>query len=298
MKQNKKIKIVLLICLVLLVIILGLLFWLYSGKITSTKKTIYGATHLPAAFVNLQPVSLSALSQRYDLLKVIQNNKVNLNDPNIKSFVLEKLIADKELQILAQAKKIKVSKEQIDDLYSQMASDLTAGDPLELEKAINSYAGLNKKDFQNQVLESFLLERGLKTWYYSQKELNPSLYSAAQNILSSAKNGEEFGGLAQKYSQDGATAVFDGDSGFVETTQLTPEIAQALGDAKTDEVRQVAGFDGLHIIKILGKDNNGTNGNERVRLQHIFLEGKGYETWRSQALKEFKVIKLTNKLSF
>jgi hypothetical protein len=301
MKENhhrQKIWKIIALCTGVFIIFCILFFsWLYTGSATSSKAAIYRATGLPAAFVGLRSVPVYSLLARYELLKSTPEGKKQIQDPKIKEIILNKLIRDKGLSLIAEKNDVTVTDQEITELYNQMALQLVGGDEQQFEKAIDAYGFADKQAFRQSVLKTLLLERKLTAWFNAQKNMNADTFQKVESILAEAKNGADFGELAKKYSNDAASAIFSGDSGFLSTDQLASEVQLALENAKTGDIRLAFSYDGAHIIKVLGRDNYGDKGKDRVRLQQIFLKQDGFQPWFDSQLSGFSITKLVNNLS-
>jgi len=95
--------------------------------------------------------------------------------------------------------------------------------------------------------------------------------SAAQKALAAtvakeAREGKDFAALARQYSKDGSNAAAGGDLGWFTKGRMVPAFEKAAFAAKTGEVvGPVRTPFGLHIIKVLGRDNRA------VTIAHILM---------------------------
>ncbi len=72
----------------------------------------------------------------------------------------------------------------------------------------------------------------------------------AEELLTQARNGADFAGLARQHSQDEASAQAGGDLGFVEQGQMVPAFEEALFKLKPGDVSAVVESPfGYHVIK-------------------------------------------------
>lgn len=91
----------------------------------------------------------------------------------------------------------------------------------------------------------------------------------AENILQKIKAGEDFGKLAQQYSQ-GPGAEKGGRLGPVKASDLLPSMRQALGELKPDQVSEVLQIpQGFVIMKLIDRSGSKDLGlaqvNEQIR---------------------------------
>jgi peptidyl-prolyl cis-trans isomerase D len=88
----------------------------------------------------------------------------------------------------------------------------------------------------------------------------------AGEIAREARAGKDFGELARQYSKDGSNAQNGGDLGWFTKGRMVPDFEKAAFAARIGEVvGPVRTPFGLHIIKVLGRDNR------EVKLAHILM---------------------------
>lgn len=88
----------------------------------------------------------------------------------------------------------------------------------------------------------------------------------AEQALTRARSGEDFGKLAREYSQDPASREEGGNLGWVQRGQLLPEFEEALFAMRPGQISDIVQTSaGLHIIKL-----ERVRGNERL-TRHILI---------------------------
>ncbi|MEO5347011.1 MAG: peptidylprolyl isomerase [Magnetococcus sp. YQC-9] len=92
----------------------------------------------------------------------------------------------------------------------------------------------------------------------------------AEKLYASIKKGDgEFAALAKKNSQHQPSAEKGGDMGWVEVTQLLPEIRKAVEGMKPGEVKgPIASPQGVHIVKLISSRDAQARSLEEVR-EHL-----------------------------
>jgi peptidyl-prolyl cis-trans isomerase D len=91
--------------------------------------------------------------------------------------------------------------------------------------------------------------------------------SLAADIVKQARAGKDFAVLAREFSKDGANAQNGGDLGWFTTGRMVPAFEKAAFAAKAgDVVGPVRTPFGLHIIKVLGRDNR------EVKIAHVLMK--------------------------
>ena len=79
--------------------------------------------------------------------------------------------------------------------------------------------------------------------------------------------------LAASPSQDSFQQATGGDLGFVDITQLLPELRQVVGGMKVGDVKVIPSRYGINIMKLEGKNGN------QLHLRQIFLQGGNFQMW-------------------
>ena len=126
----------------------------------------------------------------------------------------------------------------------------------------------------------------------SDKYLRSRLEQLRQRIL----NGEDFGKIARAHSDDVASAVNDGDLGWVTPGTMVPSFEKAMDLLKPGQVSPIIETPyGLHIIQVLGRRVKDL-GEEKLRADatrelHVRKAEEYYQLWirrlRDQAYVEY-----------
>ncbi|MDH7561251.1 MAG: peptidylprolyl isomerase [bacterium] len=97
------------------------------------------------------------------------------------------------------------------------------------------------------------------------------VWRLAEEILSRARQGEDFADLAETYSEDPGTSDKGGDLGYVEREAMLEAFSDAAFAAPVGAVvGPVKTIHGLHIIKV--EDKKREDGKEKVKARHILLK--------------------------
>jgi len=89
----------------------------------------------------------------------------------------------------------------------------------------------------------------------------------AADVVRQARSGKDFASLAREFSKDGSNAQNGGDLGWFTTGRMVPAFEKAAFATKTGEVvGPVRTPFGLHIIKVLGRDDR------EVKLAHVLMK--------------------------
>ena len=118
----------------------------------------------------------------------------------------------------------------------------------------------------------------------------------AEEVLQMARSGQDFSGLAQKYSEDSGSAQQGGYLGPFQRGQMVPEFENAAFALKAGEMSGLVRTDyGYHIIKVLQHETP-TFESSRDQLQAMVLQRKLYELTQQKAEEVAKAIEAKNDL--
>ncbi|MDZ7391486.1 MAG: peptidylprolyl isomerase [candidate division KSB1 bacterium] len=97
------------------------------------------------------------------------------------------------------------------------------------------------------------------------------IYRLAEEILTRARQGEDFADLAETYSDDQGTADKGGDLGYFDRETMVQPFSEAAFAAPIGAVvGPVRTVHGLHIIKV--EDKKKEDGTEKVKARHVLLK--------------------------
>lgn len=163
------------------------------------------------------------------------------------------------------------------------------------EEKIKEYYNQHKDKFRNEgkvhLATIFLKQKGPS----SRIEDSPA-YRKAKEIVMRARNGEDFGSMARKYSQGPGTRD-GGDLGFFKTDQLDPELIRIIKDMPPGGVSEpIARPSGMQIIKLVERQERRQKSLDEVRdaiFAILFREevDKSYSLWIKE-LREKAYVKI------
>lgn len=271
-------------------IIAGTLAWLYTGQITQAKEKVFKAIPLPAALVNMSPVSANTAIERVKLAQqVTQSQGITETLPG--NDIFDQLLEVKKIEAAASQRGLTITNEAIDEEYHNIINIYAAGDEAAFQKEIEQSYNMTTDKFKSEVVRQELVQTELMFWYNQQESLNQDLYKKARDLQSRLDNNESFDDLAKQFSEDEATKEFGGDSGTMLYDDLLPEFREALKDSQSGDMKLVASRYGLHIIKVLEINNDGENGAKQIHIQQIYFKPVGFEDWLKQETDNMRVIK-------
>lgn len=192
------------------------------------------------------------------------------------SLIYSQLIKEEEISQLARARDISVSQKQIDDEYAALA--------------IKDSLGLSGGEIKNQIIKPVLLLKELRLWFNSQRNLNEQTYKLADSLLDRInKDSGLMPELAGQFSEDKTGKSVKGDMGFVQITDLSPELRESASSMKTGETKIVPGILGLYLFRLEEQHGN------QVHLRTIFLNTSDFDAWFNGEFKKFNVINLVKQ---
>ncbi len=287
MTRPKKIfNVTLIISTVFIIFIALLLLWLYSGKLTQAKASVFNTLPLPMAMVNGQFLPMNEFFFRYSVAKKLSNQGLNHieSDTSMRSLIFNQLVEEEEVRQLALRYGAKVSSSEIESEY---ASRVNAAD-LEGKKSFDELLrvyGLTSGLYKDHIIKPQALNNSLQIWYNSNEQLNSKSYTQAKNILQRVQAGEDMAVLAKAFSQDESGKATGGDTGFSDPTELLPEMREAVSSMQLNELRILPSRFGLQLVRLEEKSSN------KIRLRQIFIQTESYENWFKMETKNFKIKK-------
>lgn len=261
--------------------------WLYTGGPSETKEKVFRVLPIPVALVGNKPISQAEYFKRLDAAEKYYSQSPEGAPKDIKKQVMDSIIGEFKLKLLAEQKGFSITGQEIDAQYANMVKDMAGGDEKQLETMISQY-GMDKEDFKKQVISSDLLRVKLAVWFNEQRDLNQPAYKIIDEAQSQLNEGKNLESLAKQYSQDEASSQLEGDVGFVEESQLLPEFQKALDGIDDGKTALVVSRFGLHMLKVQARDNNGTNGTNRVHLKQIFVKAEDPTNWYNSQVDKIK----------
>jgi hypothetical protein len=275
-----------------LVVVAGAaLVWLYTGQITSAKEKVFKSVPLPAALVDMKPVSAKSVIERVELSKHLTALQPSAEAPAA-SDTFNLLLDAKKMEAVANQKKLTVKPEQIDEEYNNIITQYAQGDAEAFKGELEKTYKMTPEEFKKEVVRQELLESQISLWFNRQENLSEKGYSTAKDLQSKLTGGQSFEEVAKVYTQDESTKDFAGDSGVISFDDLLPEFREALSDNKVGDVELVPSRYGLHILKVLELNNDGENGSKQIHLQQIFVKQEGFNEWLVGEVGNVKVTKL------
>lgn len=310
--EDKKIKVSTLIyaVLVVFVIFIGVASVLAYGTDTTAGKKIAAkvaeVVPFPAAlvdythFVYLDDVekNLASLENFYrhqsdDLSK--EGLRIDFTTPEgmkrleiKKREILDKLVEDKIIEILAKKRGISISKKDIDNAVAvEIAKYGTLSD---IENDLLVSYGWDLNDFKQRVVLPTAYKEALSAYVSNEKATENSI---SKTKIDKAKKeldgGKDFAQVSKEYS-DGASKEKGGELGWVKKDQVLPEIKDALfGSEPYKNGSIIESSIGFHIIEIEDRKKE-KEGDDVLQLRQIFVAKNTFADWLDSQKKQMNIL--------
>lgn len=199
--------------------------------------------------------------------------------------ILNKMIEDKVIEILAKKQGFSVSKADVDKAVSgQLAKYGTTKDVQ--DNLLNSY-GWNLDDFKTQVVVPTMYREMLTQYAAGQNASGTVSKTKIQQAQKELESGTDFAKVAADFS-DGVSKENGGELGWVTKDQVVPELQDALFGSKPLEKDSIIESSiGFHIVEI---ENRKKENNEDVlQLRQIFVAKNVFADWLETQKEKMKI---------
>jgi len=201
--------------------------------------------------------------------------------------VLNKMIEDKAIEILAKKRGINITDKQVKNGVLEEIQK-NGNNEESAEENLKRLYGWTLVDFEKRIVTPEMYKEQLR------EAIKGELASAslqAKDTIEKAKKeldqGRDFAEVANKYSQ-GFTAKNGGEIGWITKDQLDSEIAKNIfgnhDNNKNDVIESLLGY---HIVKV--EEIKVENGVDMVRLKQIIIRKKTFIDWLDEKIKEMKI---------
>ena len=203
----------------------------------------------------------------------------------IKKNVLNQLIENRMVKLLAEERGIKISSGEIADTTTKILT--RDGQEKENLAQLSLLYGWDANDFRDQVISNLLYREKLETLIKGQGELDKESKVKLDVIKGKIQSKEDFGEIAKQLSESpsreygGLLPVFSQEEAPADLKNL----AFSLPIGKISD--PIESEDGWYIIKVERKFSE--NGTEKVEIRNVFVKRDSFESWLTNQKNKFKV---------
>jgi parvulin-like peptidyl-prolyl isomerase len=292
-----------LIILGVAIVALGVLIYAFGWDNNLTRKAEKIIPY-PAVVINkTNIISLADLSDNLNSVKKFYENqdfskadmRIDFSTDNGKKRlkikereILNRMIEDKTIEILAKQRGITISDKMINDSLDQKLKEYGSGE--NLKDNLGRLYGWTIENFKNKIVKPDLYSQELEKAFNSQ---NPSIADAKLQIEKAEADlnkNKDFAIVAKEYSK-GSTAQDGGELGWFKKDQLIPAISEAVFSLdkgkRSDILESPLGF---HIVEV--EDKKTENGDDLVKIRQIFVPTKTFAEYLTEEMKKMKFLVL------
>lgn len=159
----------------------------------SVSRFVAKALSLPAASVEGRKVTYERFLNTRDAVRRFINSEAGRDvgaampsDDQLNQNILEQLIRQKLVAVIAEEKQISISNEELDEVFNEVAEQAASSTESDINTYLHDNYGWNKQNFREYVLQPALLEQKLAQALAG--EGNPM---ALENMLAGKRQGED-----------------------------------------------------------------------------------------------------------
>jgi len=287
----------------LVVVVLGLVL-VYGFSLSSRLEAWRDKTPLPLLLIGYQGVvSFRELTENMNSVKRFYENqdfsKVGLRvdfstDDGQKRLkvrekeVLNKMLEDEAIRIIAENRGISVSKEIAHQGVARKLEEY--GSATRVKEDLERLYGWEIKDFEEKIVLPSLYEEKLVASF--EKEVNPGRMAQEkiERASEALRQGDSFADVIREYS-DGQTAETGGELGWFALLDLAPELRAPVSAQKVGTPGNVIESSlGFHIVEIqeVKTEKTGT----LYRLKQVFARKETFASWLSKEMSTLSIFVL------
>lgn len=201
--------------------------------------------------------------------------------------LMDKMIEDKIIEIIARKNGVKITKEQVDQSVERKLDEY--GTREEVRDRLSKLYGWTIDDFKEKIVRPSLYQEELEKFVKSQE--GEKFAVLAKEKIEKAKadldNREDFSEMVKNYSE-GLSAVSDGELGWFKKDQLVSEVAEvafSLDKGKGSGI--IESEIGFHIIEVTDKKKE--NNEDLVEIRQIFVRKRIFTQWLEEQMNNMNI---------
>lgn len=199
--------------------------------------------------------------------------------------LIQRLIEDRAIEILAKERGIKITSELIDQAVSRKLDEY--GSRKETQEKLAQLYGWSLQDFKEKIVKPDLYRDELTKKFAAEdksRETAKAKIEKAKKELDASKN---FAEIAKKYSE-GKSAADGGGMGWFQSDQLIAGLAEKVFAVKVGETTGIIETElGFHIVKV--EERKKEEDLEMAKISQIFVKKNNFADWLAEKIKERKI---------
>lgn len=203
----------------------------------------------------------------------------------IKKNILNQLIENRMVEILARGQGITVSNSEIADTTQKILSQ--EGQQDENLTQLNVLYGWDKEDFGERVVKNMLYREKLEDKITQTGELDKEAAAKVATIKKKLESGEDFAEVAKNYS-DSSSKLYGGLLPAFSRQEAPPDLANAAFSLEVGKISQpIASENGWNFIKVERKFQE--NGVDKAEVRNILVGKATFNDWLASKKSNFKI---------
>jgi len=200
--------------------------------------------------------------------------------------ILNRIIEDRIIEIIARKKGIKISDETVQQNLSRKMEEYGGGE--DLAKNLDRLYGWTIQDFEDKIVKPDIYRQELEKIFDSENSSVQEAKLQIEKAKADLDKKKDFGEIAKAYSK-GYTAQEGGELGWFKKDQLISDISDKIFSLekgkKSDVLESSLGF---HIVEV--EDKKTENGEDLVRIRQIFSPKKLFLEFLAEEIGKMKII--------
>lgn len=200
--------------------------------------------------------------------------------------VLNKMLEDKVIIMLAKERGIKISKSEIDNDVTKKLNEYGTKD--DVKKDLARLYGWSLEDFKVKVVQPSMYRERLSKAIENELEPTEEAKAKIENAKKELDKGVDFTEVAKRFSE-GSSSKNGGEIGWIKKDQLVTELQSVLfsGVYNNKEHAIIESALGFHIVEVEEKKKDGDI--DVIRVRQIFVRKETFSDWLSQQMTGMKI---------
>lgn len=208
--------------------------------------------------------------------------------------ILDKMVEDEIIEVLAKEKGVKVTDTQVDTAVSNQLNQY--GTAEDVKKDLMESYGWDIEDFKKQVVLPNMYAQALAEKVAAEQKGDTVAKAKIEKAQAELKSGAKFEDVVVKYSE-GTSKDSKGELGWVKKDQVIKELADVVfADKSLEKNLIIESQIGFHITEIEEKKKEGDS--DVVKLRQIFVSKNTFADWLEKQKKQMGVWVPMNEFSW